>query len=143
MNEEENNTEKFPNIVGQPAEIFYNGKWVQGRIHQGYRFRDGIVTIITDDGKKLSCGSSRTDLYRPIIKQEENNMENYIAKMTDELVEKYKKACLEKGLPMNAKEEVIFRAGIQHGFLISGMALVNAPYDRIFSKENKNETKIS
>ena len=70
-------------------------------------------------------------------------MEKYISKMTDEMVEKYKKAFLEKGIPMSSKEEVIFRAGIQHGLLISGMALVNAPYDRIFGKGNKNETKIS
>lgn len=33
----------FPYVVGQPAEIFYNGKWIQGKIVAGYRFRDGIA----------------------------------------------------------------------------------------------------
>ena len=57
---------KFPYVVGQPAAIFHKGKWHEGTIEAGYRFRDGIVTIRTKDGKKLWCGEGRTDLYKPL-----------------------------------------------------------------------------
>lgn len=56
----------FPYVIGQPAEIFYNGEWKQGKIVNGYRFKDGFVTIQTEDGKKIWCGESRKDLYRPL-----------------------------------------------------------------------------
>lgn len=56
----------FPYIVGQRAEIFHEGKWQQGCIVAGYRFRDGIVTIQTDAGQQLWCGESRKELYRKI-----------------------------------------------------------------------------
>lgn len=58
--------DKFPYIVGQRAEIYFEDEWHQGTIYPGYRFCDGIVTILTDDGKKLWCGESRKDLYRQI-----------------------------------------------------------------------------
>lgn len=56
--------DKFPYIVGEKAEIFYNGEWVKGKIVEGYRFKDGVVTIETEDGRFLWCGQERTDLYR-------------------------------------------------------------------------------
>ena len=46
--------------------MFHDGKWNEGKIVEGYRFRDGIVTILTDDGKKLWCGEARKDLYRKL-----------------------------------------------------------------------------
>ena len=55
--------DKFPYVVGQRAAMFHDGKWNEGKIVEGYRFRDGIVTILTDDGKKLWCGEARKDLY--------------------------------------------------------------------------------
>lgn len=58
--------DKFPYVVGQPAEIFHNGKWMQGKIVAGYRFRDGIVTIQTNTGERIWCGESRKELYRPL-----------------------------------------------------------------------------
>lgn len=60
------NGDHFPYIVGQRAEIFHEGKWQQGYIVAGYRFRDGIVTIQTDAGKQIWCGESRKELYRKI-----------------------------------------------------------------------------
>lgn len=60
---------KFPYIEGQRAEIFYNGKWNKGVIKAGYRFRDGIVTVRTDDGQEISCGEARKELYRPLEEQ--------------------------------------------------------------------------
>lgn len=60
------NLPKFPCVLGQPAEMFFEGKWVRGKIVDGYRFRDGIVTIETDEGKRIWCGQSRTDLYREV-----------------------------------------------------------------------------
>lgn len=62
-----NPEDQFPYVEGQPAEMFYEGKWVRGKIIADYRFRDGIVTIITDDGKKIWCGEGRKELYRPVI----------------------------------------------------------------------------
>lgn len=56
----------FPYVEGQKAEIFYEGKWERGIIVPGYRFRDGIVTIQTESGKKISCGEARKELYRAI-----------------------------------------------------------------------------
>lgn len=61
--------EPFPYAVGEAAEIYFEGKWHRGRIVEGYRFKDGVVTIETDDGRKLWCGESRKDLYRPVRKE--------------------------------------------------------------------------
>lgn len=62
---------KFPHVVGQPAEICYNGKWIKGKIVAGYRFQDGIVTIETPDGKQVWCGEAQKDYYRPLPLDEE------------------------------------------------------------------------
>ena len=62
--ERETQEKPFPFIVGQPAEMFVNGKWEKGKIVAGYRFNDGIVTIETEDGRRLWCGQDRTDIYR-------------------------------------------------------------------------------
>ena len=37
--------DNFPYVEGQPAEIYFDGKWHRGKIIAGYRFRDGIVTV--------------------------------------------------------------------------------------------------
>lgn len=63
--ERETQEKPFPFVVGQPAEMFFDGKWEKGKIVAGYRFNDGVVTIETEDGRKLWCGQDRTDLYRP------------------------------------------------------------------------------
>lgn len=57
---------KFPYIEGQRAEIFHEGKWHKGVIKAGYRFRDGIVTVRTDNGQDISCGEARKEFYRPL-----------------------------------------------------------------------------
>ena len=59
--------DNFPYVEGQQVEIFHEGKWKQGKIVAGYRFRDGIVTILTEDGQQIWCGEARKDLYRPIV----------------------------------------------------------------------------
>jgi hypothetical protein len=58
--------DNFPYVEGQPAEIYFDGKWHRGKIIAGYRFRDGIVTIQTEDGQKIGCGESRKELYRAL-----------------------------------------------------------------------------
>ena len=63
--ERETQEKPFPFVVGQPAEMFVDGKWEKGKIVAGYRFNDGIVTIETEDGRRLWCGQDRTDIYRP------------------------------------------------------------------------------
>lgn len=59
--------EKFPYVIGQPAEIFFKGEWRKGKIVAGYRFRDGIVTIQLENGRRAWCGESRKVLYRPMV----------------------------------------------------------------------------
>ena len=68
--ERETQEKPFPLIVGQPAEMFIDGKWEKGKIVAGYRFNDGIVTIETEDGRRLWCGQDRTDIYRPYQEDE-------------------------------------------------------------------------
>lgn len=58
------NEEIFPHVVGQEAEMFVNGEWKRGRVVEGYRFKDGIVTIETPEGERIWCGEDRKDLYR-------------------------------------------------------------------------------
>ena len=56
---------QFPYIEGELAEMFVDDEWTKGRIINGYRFHDGVVTIETNDGKRYWCGQDRTELYRP------------------------------------------------------------------------------
>lgn len=44
--------------------MFVNGEWKRGRVVEGYRFKDGIVTIETPEGERIWCGEDRKDLYR-------------------------------------------------------------------------------
>ncbi len=66
-NDTSDSDEKFPYVIGEEAEILHNGEWKKGKIINGYRFRDGIVTIRTEDGETVWCGEARKDLYRPLI----------------------------------------------------------------------------
>lgn len=68
--ERETREKPFPFVIGQPAEMFIDGKWEKGKIVAGYRFNDGIVTIETEDGRRLWCGQDRTDIYRPYQEDE-------------------------------------------------------------------------
>ena len=68
--EHETQEKPFPFIVGQSAEMFIDGKWEKGKIVAGYRFDDGVVTIETEDGRRLWCGQDRTDIYRPYQENE-------------------------------------------------------------------------
>lgn len=63
--ERETREKPFPFVVGQPAEMFVDGKWEKGKIVAGYRFNDGVVIIETEDGRRLWCGQDRIDIYRP------------------------------------------------------------------------------
>ena len=56
----------FPYALNQEAEVFVDGKWVHGKIVDGYRFRDGIVTVEINNGKLFWCPVDRTDLYREV-----------------------------------------------------------------------------
>lgn len=61
-----NNGDKFPYIVGERAEVFYNGEWKQGVIVDGYRFCDGRVNIQIESGEIISCSEESDYLYRKI-----------------------------------------------------------------------------
>lgn len=57
---------KFPYVVGERAEIFYNGKWKQGIIVDRYRFRDGRVNVQIESGGIISCSEENDYMYRKI-----------------------------------------------------------------------------
>lgn len=57
---------KFPHIVGERAEILYNGEWRQGVIVDGYRSRDGRVNIQIENGEIISCSEESDYMYRKI-----------------------------------------------------------------------------
>ena len=69
--ERETQEKPFPFVVGQPAEMFFDGKWEKGKIVAGYRFSDGVVTIETEDGRRIWCGQDRTDIYRPYQEEQD------------------------------------------------------------------------
>ena len=56
----------FPENVGDLCEMNVDGTWIRGRIVDGYRFRDGIVTIKDESGNEYWCGADRKDLYRQV-----------------------------------------------------------------------------
>lgn len=60
----ENKQEPFYYTVGAEIEIFFKGKWIYGSVIAGYRFQDGLITMITPEGKKIWCPEGRPDLYR-------------------------------------------------------------------------------
>ena len=53
-------------IIGEPCEIFYEGKWIYGTIKNAFRYKDGIITISTDETESgiLWVPEARTELYR-------------------------------------------------------------------------------
>lgn len=57
---------RFPYIVGEKAEILYNGEWMQGVIVDGYRFRDGRVNVRIEIGEIISCSEESDYMYRKI-----------------------------------------------------------------------------
>ena len=54
----------FPDVIGEACEMYVDGIWIKGKIVDGYRFRDGMVTIEDANGQRYSCGAARTELYR-------------------------------------------------------------------------------
>ena len=73
VNDAQIELKKWYTIIGTKAEMFVDGEWKYGKIVDGYRFNDGIVTIEADDGKKYWCGVCRTDCYRrSLLKREDN-----------------------------------------------------------------------
>lgn len=61
---EEDEEYSFPEVFGEPIEMLIDGVWVQGKVIEGYRSRDGIVNMETADGKKYWVGCSRKECYR-------------------------------------------------------------------------------
>lgn len=58
--------EKFPNVLGARAAIYYSpeDRYIEGRI---VKSKDYGITIETDDGRRISCNSLRTELYHEVI----------------------------------------------------------------------------
>ena len=129
---------KFPYVEGQIAEMFYDGKWKRGRIYAGYRFRDGIVTIVTDDGEKISCGEARTDLYRE-VKQEENNMEKFINEKATQMIEELRTKMRNNNMELTNDMEYLVRIGMGYGLSLAAMGLANLPTSVALGEEMENK----
>jgi hypothetical protein len=48
--------EPFYYTEGAEIEMLYMGEWIRGKVVSGYRFQDGIITMVTDDGRRIWCG---------------------------------------------------------------------------------------
>lgn len=64
----------FPEVFGESIEMLIDGVWIKGKVIEGYRSRDGIVNMETEDGKKYWCGCERTECYRQ-PKEDKNECE--------------------------------------------------------------------
>lgn len=106
--------EKFPYVIGQEAEIFYNGKWKKGKIIDGYRFQDGIVTIKTDNGEIFWCSVESRDLYRPVV--HEMTREEKITKIARHYgYDAQSRQCIEEMAELTQAINKYWRKGLQCG----------------------------
>lgn len=60
------NQEPYYYEIGAPVLIYWEDKWQNGQITNGYRTRDGLVHVQTDDGRTVSFGEAR---HEEFIKQ--------------------------------------------------------------------------
>ena len=49
--------EPFYYTEGAEIEMFIDGKWTRGKVVNGYRFRDGLITMETAEG--AVCGAEK------------------------------------------------------------------------------------
>ena len=71
-----------------------------------------------------------------------SSMEQVIKEKTDETVNKMKEKLKLNGHIMNDFEEMIFRSGVSHGILISGLALVNTPSDIVSKNIGEKDNEL-
>lgn len=62
---EENEERPFYYTVGADIEMFFEGQWIAGKVIDGYRFRDGIITMETPNGKRIWCSEASASWRRP------------------------------------------------------------------------------
>ena len=70
--------------VGNPVEMLVEGEWIKGKIVEGYRFDDGIITIETEDGQRYWCGQDRKDLIRPYKEEKDEKQKRSRKKVSPE-----------------------------------------------------------
>ena len=51
--------EPFYYTEGAEIEMFIDGKWTRGKVVNGYRFRDGLITMETAEGRGKASGAWR------------------------------------------------------------------------------------
>ena len=51
-------------VAGTKVDMYFNHEWVSGTVISDYRYLDGIITIESDDGRKIWCPECRHDLYK-------------------------------------------------------------------------------
>lgn len=57
--------EPFYYTEGAEIEMFINGEWISGKVVSGYRFRDGIITMETKEGRRVWCGEASSTWREP------------------------------------------------------------------------------
>lgn len=60
------NQEPYYYEIGAHVLIYWEDKWQNGQITNGYRSRDGLVHVQADDGRTISFGEAR---HEEFIKQ--------------------------------------------------------------------------
>lgn len=50
--------EPFHYTEGAEIEMFIDGEWIHGKVVNGYRFRDGLITMETEEGNRIWCGEA-------------------------------------------------------------------------------------
>lgn len=70
--------------VGNPVEMLVDDEWIHGKIVEGYGFKDGIITIETEDGLHYFCGQDRKDLIRPYKEEKDEKPKSRRKKVSTE-----------------------------------------------------------
>ena len=61
--------EPFFYTEGAEIEMFIDGKWICGKVVNGYRFRDGLITMETAEGRRVWCGEASGAWREPVSTQ--------------------------------------------------------------------------
>lgn len=63
------------------------------------------------------------------------NLQKFLQNEIDITINKYKEAYADAGRPMTELEEMLFRQGIQYGYIIASKVLCNLPIDENLIKK--------
>lgn len=73
----EYNPHPYYYFLGHPVLFFWKNEWQKGKIINGYRFRDGIISVALDSGEKVSCGEGRHHEFAKNLEDEDDEMDQH------------------------------------------------------------------